>query len=113
MSAGLYILVDGIPVEETDVRKWGAWFQGHTDERIVQQDRIETPNGTYLLSTVFLAMDYSFGVGPPVLWETMLFSVDGKTEEHMERYTSREQAQQRHLELLREARILLNAVPVG
>jgi hypothetical protein len=43
------------------------------------------------VSTVFLGLDHSFGNGPPVLWETMVFGADGD-EQHCERYTSFEAA---------------------
>ena len=33
-----------------------------------------TEIGPYVVSTVFLALDHSFGEGPPVLFETMVFT---------------------------------------
>ena len=43
-----------------------------------------------LVSTVFLGIDHSFGEGPPILWETMIF--DGPHDQFQERYTSKEEA---------------------
>ena len=53
------------------------------------------------VSTVFLTTDHAYGDGPPVLWESMVFG--GKHDQAMERrYTSREDAIQGHLEMVRE-----------
>lgn len=42
--------------------------------------------GKVTVSTVFLGLDHNFqGVGPPVLWETMVFG--GGYDEAQERYT--------------------------
>lgn len=43
-----------------------------------------------LVSTVFLGLDHSFGDGPPVLWETMVFN--GEHDQDQWRYTSQEEA---------------------
>lgn len=51
------------------------------------------------VSTVFLALDYSFGqLGPPILWESMVFG--GEHDQHQERYSSREDAELGHLALV-------------
>jgi hypothetical protein len=89
-----YILnAGGEPVAEPDFFKWAAWFERSGDERRVAQ----TVVGDVCVSTVFLALDHSFGEGPPVLWETMIFRA-GRAEE-MRRYTSRADAVRGHEEL--------------
>jgi hypothetical protein len=60
--------------------------------------RTELPGVT--VSTVFLGLDHQYGDGPPVLWETMVFTegnstVSGFNEEQW-RYTSRESALEGH-----------------
>ena len=85
-----YILEDGKPVAIDDVLKWGAWFE-EDDNRRVAEDEV----GEARISTVFLGLDHSFGSGPPVLWETMIFG--GEHDEYQERYTSRIDAENGHL----------------
>lgn len=48
-----------------------------------------------LVSTVYLGMDYAYGDGPPVLWETMVFC-SGDEDQTCERATSRSQAMENH-----------------
>lgn len=46
------------------------------------------------VSTVWLGLDHSFGFGPPLIFETMVFG--GPLDEEMERYSSRESAMVGH-----------------
>lgn len=56
------------------------------DKRRVALDEIEGIQ----ISTVFLGLDHSWGSGPPVLWETMIFG--GEHDNDQDRYTSHEDA---------------------
>jgi hypothetical protein len=61
---------DGTPIEGSDqVLQWGEAFE-KSDRRVSQT---MTPYGERL-STVFLGLDHSFGEGPPLIFETMLFA---------------------------------------
>ena len=82
-----YILEDGRPVE-AELLVWAKWFE--EGERTVAKDEI----GKVLVSTVFLGLDHSFGSGPPVLWETMIFG--GEHSDYQERYTSGDAAIEGH-----------------
>lgn len=83
-----YILgVSGDPVPEPDVMKWASWFEKHNADR--QIERTELPNGV-AVSTVFLALDHSFGQGEPQLYETMIFG--GPLDETQDRYATRQAA---------------------
>lgn len=64
---GHYILVNCVPVEEPDIMKWAMWLEN--SDRIVAQ----TKSGAARISTVFLGLDFSWGPGPPLLFETMVF----------------------------------------
>lgn len=44
------------------------------------------------ISTVFLGLDHSFGGGPPVLFETMIFGARGRWEEFQTRYCTEAEA---------------------
>jgi len=102
-----YIL-DGhklVPCE--DLIKWATWFE--TANRTIARKDIGIPVWKYYLgkwfrlkrfepitiSTVFLGLDHSFGKGPPLLFETMIFG--GKFDSYQERYSTWEQAEAGHL----------------
>jgi hypothetical protein len=86
-----YILDGHNPVGCDDVLAWGRWFESHRSERIVKQENI----GDFRVSTVFLGLDHQYGDGPPLLFETMVFSRDGGGEEQ-ERCSTWDQAVAMH-----------------
>ena len=90
-----YILDEGgNPKLEPDLYKWAMWFERHGN-RILQQDTI----GDVLVSTVFLALDADLlGLGPPLLWETMIFRGGGEFDSYQQRYHSQEAALKGHAE---------------
>lgn len=47
-----------------------------------------------LVSTVYLGLDHSFGEGPPLIYETMVFGGDHNGD--MDRYTTYEEALEGH-----------------
>lgn len=49
------------------------------------------------VSTVWLGLDHSFGDGPPIIFETMVFG-DGDGDQYMQRYATEEQARAGHAE---------------
>lgn len=51
-----------------------------------------------MVSTVFLSLDHSWGGGPPVLWETMIFGGERDQEQH--RYTSAQEALEMHAKIV-------------
>lgn len=85
MSKMNYILDEsGNPIKEPNIVKWAKWFE--KAERHIGNDDI----GDIHISTVFLGIDHSFGLGPPLLWETMIFG--GKHDQFQERYSTRAKA---------------------
>lgn len=81
-----YILTPaGNPKQVDDLMEWARWFE--TADRIVHQQQV----GDYFVSTVFLGLDHSFGSGPPLLFETMVFD-EQRNEMYCERYSTWEQA---------------------
>jgi hypothetical protein len=69
---------------------WARWFES-TDRHVRQ-----TIQGDVTVSTVFLGLDHSFsGHGPPVLFETMAFGVEG-LEHDQERYCTWDEAEAGH-----------------
>jgi hypothetical protein len=105
---------DGEPVA-VDLMTWALWLERGGD-RVVLQTRVDRRGRVYEqplrravgvnVSTVFLGLDHSFGGGPPVLWETMIFG--GPLDQRRQwRYRSKLEALRGH-----EAAVAL-AVAVG
>ena len=84
-----YILEGRTPVVCDDLLKWGAWFE--TADRHV----LQTVQDDVRVSTVFLGLDHSFGNGPPLLFESMVFG-GPHDQELMDRYSTWEEAEAGH-----------------
>ena len=65
----MYWILDdnGTPVKTEDIREWAQWF--HTANRRIALTELDGAE----VSTVFLALDHNYGMGPPLLYETMVF----------------------------------------
>lgn len=90
---------DGKTPIETDRDTWAAWYEDAA-ARIVFQTMV----GEYKVSTVFLGMDHSLGVGPPLIWETMVFGPGDTYEDFQQRYTLYDQALAGHIQAVTEVR---------
>ncbi len=56
-----------------------------------------TEDKDYSVSTVFLVMDHSFGYGSsPLVFETMVFLLNSREEQEMERYSTWKEAKEGH-----------------
>jgi hypothetical protein len=62
------------------------------DARVVARDTVRG----YLVSTVFLSIDHSYGGGPPILFETMVFGGNGEGDVFCDRYATEEEARAGH-----------------
>lgn len=92
---GAYILDENNnPVPEPDTLKWAEWFETAGEKRIVAQDRFDG----YFVSTVFLALDNSFGGHIPMLWETMVWKDDADI--YLDRHSTYEYALKAHREVV-------------
>jgi len=86
----LFRLDGHTPVPMTDFVEWGRWMET-ADRRVAQ-----TRHGDVLISTVFLGIDHSHGLGPrPMLFETMAFFGDDPGE-LVRRYETWEDAEAGH-----------------
>ena len=102
-TSGLYNLdKNGKPVPAKSLEQWARQYEEGAGKRIVRQDYV----GKTLVSTVFLAIDHSFGSGPPVLWETMVFPAGIDMEDCCKRYTSKADAVAGHARILAEVQSL-------
>jgi hypothetical protein len=91
------VLVGQTPVLEPDLLTWAAWFE--TDDRIVAQDDA----GASVVSTVFLGLDHGSGSGPPLLFETMVFT-DGDGGGESRRCSTWAEAEAQHREVVAAVR---------
>lgn len=90
---------DGRTPKTADTREWAVWYETHDKERVVAWS--STPLGN--ISTVFLGIDYSFGSGPPILFETMIFEAKPpliEDSEYMWRYATWDEAAEGHARIL-------------
>lgn len=108
-----YWILDGRdPVPVDDVLTWGEWFQ--TADRVVARDADERTG--WKVSTVFLGLDHQFGIGPPVLFETLIFAPTDRPvparlkrfDGHMERYTTWAEAEAGHKAIVAGLRLVLD-----
>ena len=91
-----FILDGHEPVPCDDLFEWGRWLQ--TAERKGASDTV----GDVRVSTVFLGLEHSFGEGPPVLFETMVFG--GTLSDEMDRYCTWDEAEAGHAAMVRRVR---------
>jgi hypothetical protein len=65
----------------------------------VKEDTL--PNGKWV-STVWIGLDHQFGNGPPLIFETMVFSKKGNWQElDRDRYSTQEDALKGHKRMVR------------
>lgn len=102
MTLGLYILDGQTPVEEPDLLKWGEWMEGA--DRHVR----DTFRDDVRVSTVFLGLDHSYGDGPPILFETMVF-IGGNGGGEQERYCTWAEAEEGHANMVAK---IFKATPI-
>jgi hypothetical protein len=91
-----FILNSQGDVEATDLMTWARWFE--TADRVVAKTRI---GDDAEVSTIFLGLDHSFGSGPPLIFETMVFG--GPLDQEQERYSTRAEAEAGHAALVERA----------
>src|SRR5215813_6557788 len=100
--ADTYILEGRNPIPCTDFMTRARWFE--TSDRHVAK----TDFGNVRVSTVFLGFDRSFGQGPPLLFETMIFGGCFDQDKYQERCSTWEEAEAQHAEAVEVARQSLN-----
>jgi hypothetical protein len=96
MTASEHYILKGHKAVPADLMTWARWLET-TSRRVA-----ETKVGAARVSTVFLGLDHSFGDGPPLLFETMVFG--GPLDDEMERYTTWDEAEQGHARMVERVR---------
>ena len=87
-----YILDGKTPVL-CDLMTWAEWFETPGNRTVAK-----TKIADVLISTVFLGLDHSWGEGPPILFETMIFG--GKLDQEQERYSTWDEAEEGHKQMV-------------
>ena len=91
-----YILKGQEAIPCPDMLNWDQWFE--KADRIVAKDTV----GDSDVSTIFLGLDHSFGEGPPLLFETMVFG--GMLSDAMDRYSTWDDAVDGHNAMVERVR---------
>lgn len=89
--------------KKIDLKTWSNHLEDG-DYKIIKQETL--PNGKWV-STVWLGLDYQFGKGKPLIFETMVFpkypiKKGDFLDEDMERYSTLEEALKGHEEMVKK-----------
>jgi len=95
MNNTKYIL-RGREIVPATLMEWAAWFE--TAARHIARDDVADAH----VSTVFLGIDHSFGGGPPLLFETMVFG--GPLDGEQERYSTLDEAEAGHAAMIEKVK---------
>lgn len=100
-----------IPCTQEEYIEWMKdGHKGRTERRRIAWDEVEN----YKISTVFLMIDHNFwGVGDPLLFETMIFGPEEPPDQSQWRYTTYEDALQGHHRAVTYVERYLHAKRIG
>lgn len=114
MSLKHYILDEKRQVKEVDLMTWANWLESDKGgkARQIGFDRLDD----IYISTVFLGLDHSFGMGRPLIFETMVFAnketevemfgkkhtIHRSLDEYSNRYTTMDEAKAGHESLVND-----------
>jgi hypothetical protein len=105
MGIGMYVLDNKTPVLEPDTLKWCRWFESAKRTVRSETGKVKVNGkevGEVRISTVFLGIDHSFGGGPPMLFETMVFG--GPLDQELDRCSTWEAAEKMHEAMVERVR---------
>src|SRR5687768_5852202 len=91
----MYYILEGKEPKPCELMEWAS-SMSNIDGRVVNKTTL--PDGTNI-STVFLGLDHSYGDGPPVLFETMIFG--GEHDQEQWRYHTWDEAEKGHQEAVK------------
>lgn len=91
-----HYILEGHKAVPVDLMTWARGFE--RADRIVAK----TDVGDSKVSTVFLGLDHSWGDGPPMIFETLVFG--GPLAGEMERYSTWEEAEAGHAAMVERVR---------
>lgn len=94
-----YILNDANVAVPVDLMTWAKWYEVNHERRRVARE--EFADGV-VVSTVFLGLDHSWGDGPRLIFETMVFG--GPLDQETYRYATWAQAEAGHAVMVERVR---------
>lgn len=93
---------DGRPLT---LLEWGALSRDDVYKLVAEDLVVDEQGNVTTVSTVWLGIDHSFGMGgPPIIFETMLFSEDPRLDCWQRRYPTEAMARAGHDRALAELR---------
>ncbi|MGL5937042.1 MAG: hypothetical protein ACRCZI_15630 [Cetobacterium sp.] len=96
IERGRHFILDGGEVRAVDLLTWAAWFESHTEDRVIALTVVQPE---IKVSTVFLGLDHSFRMtGPPLIFETMVFG--GFLDQEQVRYATIAEARAGHFAMV-------------
>lgn len=97
-----HYILENREIKEVDLMTWARWFETG-NRRIAYTDHSDG----WRVSTVFLGIDHSFGNGPELLFETMVFNSGTELDEKEQRYSTLKGAEQGHDEMVAKLKKIL------
>lgn len=72
------------------MQRWGDLHRDWSYKRVARTTVMDAahPDTVWEVSTVWLWLDHSFGYGPPLIFETMVFAEGSASDEACERYST-------------------------
>lgn len=109
---GMYWIVDANheAKQVDDVMEWGKWFENDDNRRVASSDF----DGGIHVSTVCLGLDHQWGIGPPLIYETMIFAKGLQDlDQQMWRYSTWAEAETGHAAAVALVQSFLSNKPNG
>jgi hypothetical protein len=105
VGSRLYYVLDGRKILRAgSLIKWAIAFE---KQRWVASTRV----AGHRVSTVFLGIDHNFSrIGPPILFETMVFAGAAMADWSMRRYATYEEAEAGHRDMVAQVRAAVASV---
>lgn len=86
--------------ELKEIREWKTKLGYREDFDFLNRWELKTKFKGYVVSTVDLGLDHSFGIGAPLYYETMIFG-DDRFEGYQVRYSTKKEAKKGHKETIK------------
>jgi hypothetical protein len=93
------ILDENHELVEVGLLEWASWYDQLENRKV---DHTEV--GEYEVSTIYMGFDLSCGIGPPQLFETMVFLQKAPVHDYTQCYSTWKEAKHGHEEIVKKLR---------